>query len=548
MILVGRSQEPIGKTVRAALGVRGEPGRPDDAAKGIVWTTLVEHIDTPGWDDGWVTIVDLDRSLLATHPWSLSGGVHSTNVAATIEGARAWRLGERVVSIGRTTASGEDEAFFVVNHRMRTLGLDSLAREIVIGECLRDYTVNDARLIWWPYQDVEGRRPVQEENPLPGRVLWPFRTGLRERIIFGQSLSDRGRAWYEHLECYSSKLGTSRGIGFAFVATHNHFAFDRSSRLFNRTAPVIKLPEGATEDEHLALLGALNSSTACFWLKQNSQSKAGSGIGRGIQPEDWMDRYEFTGTTLEDYPLPGVLPLERGRALDRLAGWLAAQEPPAACAGRTPTAALLAEARSKSDDIRAQMVAIQEELDWEVYRLYGLIDEDLAYVKDDLPGLQLGERAFEIALARAVQAGEGETAWFIRHGFTPITEIPAHWPAAYRDLVQRRLELVASDPSIRLLEKPEYKRRWLQDSWEKRQESALRGWLLDRLEDRRFWFDAQGRPLPRSVAQLADDVNRDADLVSVLALWEGRPDVPVTQSLVRLLADEAVPLSGRVPV
>ena len=29
--------------------------------------------------------------------------------------------------------------------------------------------------------------------------------------------------------------------------------------------------------------------------------------------------------------------------------------------------------------------------------------------------------------------------------------------------------------------------------------------------------------------------------MSVLALWEGRPDVPVTQSLVRLLADEAVP-------
>ena len=47
--------------------------------------------------------------------------------------------------------------------------------------------------------------------------------------------------------------------------------------------------------------------------------------------------------------------------------------------------------------------------------------------------------------------------------------------------------------------------------------------------------------MPRSVAQLADEVSRDADLVSVLALWEGRPDVPVTQSLVRLLADEAVP-------
>ncbi len=92
-----------------------------------------------------------------------------------------------------------------------------------------------------------------------------------------------------------------------------------------------------------------------------------------------------------------------------------------------------------------------------------------------------------------------------------------------------------------LLENPEYKRRWAQEPWEKRQERALREWLLDHLGDKKFWFDPQGRPQPRTIAQLADEVARDADLVSVLALWEGRPDVPVTQSLTRLLADEAVP-------
>ena len=187
------------------------------------------------------------------------------------------------------------------------------------------------------------------------------------------------------------------------------------------------------------------------------------------------------------------------------------------------------------------MVAVQEELDWEIYRLYGLIDEDLTYSQGDTPGLLLGERAFEIALARAVQTGEEDTAWFARHGTTPITEIPTHWPAAYQELVQKRLRLIGDNQAIELLERPEYKRRWAQESWEKREERALREWLLDRLEDRRFWFDAQGRPLPRSVAQLSDEVSRDADLVSVLALWEGRPDVPVTQSLARLLTDEAVP-------
>ena len=63
---------PVGSTVRAVLGVRGEPGRPDDPAKGLVWTSIAEHVDEPGWNDGWVTVTDLDRTLLASHPWSLS--------------------------------------------------------------------------------------------------------------------------------------------------------------------------------------------------------------------------------------------------------------------------------------------------------------------------------------------------------------------------------------------------------------------------------------------------------------------------------------------
>ena len=187
------------------------------------------------------------------------------------------------------------------------------------------------------------------------------------------------------------------------------------------------------------------------------------------------------------------------------------------------------------------MIATQEELDWEMYSSYGLVDGDLTYTVEDLPQLNLGERAFEIALARSVADGAGVTEWFARHGSTAITEIPTHWPATYKNLVERRLKLIATDPAVRLLEKPEHKRRWAADSWEKQQLAASRDWLLNRLEDRALWFDRQGRPAPQSVAQLADRVARDADVVSVLALWEGRPDVPMTQSLTTLLADEAVP-------
>ena len=251
----------------------------------------------------------------------------------------------------------------------------------------------------------------------------------------------------------------------------------------------------------------------------------------------WEQFYEFNGQTLQEYPLPRMFPLERARLLDSLARELSAQSRRLYARMGFLLGTALASAQKESEEIRARMIAVQEELDWEVYRLYGLIDEDLTYSEDDLPGLALGERAFEIALAKS---GE-ETAWFERHGSKPITEIPAHWPTAYRELVQRRLQLIAEHPYIRLLEKPEYKRRWSQESWDKRQERALRGWLLDRLEDRRFWFDSAGGAEPKSVGQLADEVTRDADMVSVLALWEGRPDVPVSESLEKLLADEAVP-------
>ncbi|MBB1055772.1 hypothetical protein, partial [Dietzia sp. B44] len=81
----------------------------------------------------------------------------------------------------------------------------------------------------------------------------------------------------------------------------------------------------------------------------------------------------------------------------------------------------------------------QEELDWQVYHLYGFTDSDLSLREGEVPGIALGERAFEIALARRVQAGEAETAWFERHRSTPVIEVPAHLPSGYRNAVQQRL-------------------------------------------------------------------------------------------------------------
>jgi hypothetical protein len=529
VILFGRNQQPVDSTVHAVLGVRGETGQPENPAEGVVWRSIVTHGGDVDWEDEWITVTDVDRSRLAIHPWSLSGG-GAISLMDSIESKKSRPLVATASEIGIVAVIGEEDAF-----ELRP-GSTEPSVDVVEGEGVRDFTLT-ASPRFWPYENDYRVTDLARKS----HWMWPYRRLVSGYLMFGKTREQRGLEWLEYGMLAKSKLSVELSIAFASVSTHNHFALDRRGLVFKQTAPVIKLPSGATEDDHLGLVGLLNSSTACFWLKQKSYAKTGadnnSGGGNRWSPEPWFSFYDFSSTIVENFPLPSKKPLERGRLLDTIAREASTNEPQVICAGKSPSSEELHAARKASSAARARMISIQEELDWEIYRLYGLIDEDLTYSGVDLPGLALGERAFEIALARSGQ----QTAWFERHGSAPITKIPEHWPASYQEIVQRRLELIAEQPYIRILEKPEYKRRWLQDSWEERQERALRNWLLKRLQDRRFWFDAQGRPSPRSVAQLADDVTRDADMVSVLTLWERRPDVPVADSLKRLLEDEAVP-------
>ncbi|OBA59965.1 DNA methylase [Mycobacterium sp. 1100029.7] len=196
-------------------------------------------------------------------------------------------------------------------------------------------------------------------------------------------------------------------------------------------------------------------------------------------------------------------------------------------------------AKTEFHRLRRCLIYHQEELDWQYYRIYSLTDQDLTY-QGGVPDVNLGERAFEIALARQIKDGE-ETDWFERHATNPVTEVPAHLPTDYQELLRRRLEEIDSNPKIRLIERPEYKRPWATEPWEEQVESALRNWLLDQVESRLLWFDRDGRPIPQSVAQLADVLDRNADFQTALRLWAGDPNATTGSALAKLLADEAVP-------
>lgn len=415
---------------------------------------------------------------------------------------------------------------------------------MVTGDKVREYSLGELAIAHFPYAD--NLSPIHvEDDRVEYPLYWPYRACLSSSVMFnGKSKVENGLIWSEYGRLTKSKFRAQLAIVVAFVATHNHFVLDRGGKVFNRTAPVIKLPEGASEDEHLELLGVLNSSTACFWLKQNCFGKGLGGVNQESRHELFDEFFEFTGTTLKDFPLPAGSTVDRARHIDQLAQELAAVEPAALLVGSSPSAELFARGEAEWERLRGLMIAEQEELDWQVYHLYGFTDTDLSLPVGEVPGIALGERAFEIALARRVQAGEAETAWFERHRSTPVTEIPAHLPAAYHDAVQRRLDLIAEDRSLELLERPEYKRRWSSVPWADRVRSALAAWILDRLETPELWRDPNGYPQPQSVRQLAAKVETDPRLSGVaeaLELWSTKRQAGTLTTLVALLADEAVP-------
>ena len=539
VIIVGRNHAKVHDTVRAILGIQGEPGAPEDPAKGNVWTSIVEHVEQSGYEDQWISVVDLPRENLVRHPWSLSGG-GAVELLDEINSAGSCRIGDIVNRIGFFGVLGSDAAMTVPPDFPSRKHLESKCfRPLTVGDEVRDFVQLPSDQAWFPYTS-DHRLVDLATLPASARHLWPYRTELGNRATFtkGTYFSD-GRPWYEWHQL--PKDPSALTITFAEVATHNHFVLDRAGKVFNRTAPVIKLPEGATEDECLRLLGTLNSSTACFWLKQNCHNKGNGGIGGGIGDEKWEPRYQFNGTTLQDFPLSVHAPLERARRIDALSQQLAAQEPASAIEARGAIRSTIETARTEHSRIRALMIAEQEELDWEVYRNYGLIDDSLTLPFGQVPEIELGERAFEISLARRIAAGDTKTEWFTRHGSSPITGIPTHWPTEYQDLIDKRLAAINCNPFIRLLERPEYKRRWAGESWNTKLQQALKDWLLVRLEEPSLWSTPQVTPQPRSVGELAEHVEKDPAFVEALDLWAGKKDAPVAATLVKLLADEAVP-------
>ena len=574
VILFGKNQPPVSSTVRAAMGIQSEPSVPDSPTDGKVWSALISQMDQPGSLSEWMGVSDVSRTALGVHPWTLGGGGIS-ELKEQIDSGATKTLSEVVDSIGVKAIAGADDVFLADDGcQWLRFGIEPCwLRAFVIGENLRDYAIDSQLTTIFPYDEAGSFVLVRSAEP----HFWRNRALLRSGMCFGKTREERGLDWREFTMLMRDKITSGRLIAFPFVSTSNNFVLAPGDWAFKQTAPVIKPKKAGSYFDESALLALLNSSVGCFWLHRVCHNKGRPGAETAGADEPWEQRFEHDSTKMKGFPIPPQLPTQLPTALVKTSTALQAQSPAATLAswGGPESGDLrpwLASARDLATRQRRQLIAWQEELDWQIYEAFGLVpgaaESGPAAVSlpegaavDAIPpeGIELGQRAFEIVLARRMAAGETQSTWFERHGSTPITEVPRHWPAPYRELVERRLRRIADDPDIRLIEQPEYKRRWNTEPWDEQLEKTCASWLLARMEGYFFegqrvcelkdgfnpnspGFPAVAGPSLISVTQLADVAARDAAFMVVAEVYTGSPGFSVPK-LVRELVE-----SGSVPI
>lgn len=535
VILFGRNQTPASETIRTVMGIKGEPSTPDDPARGEVWTAIRSQVDAPGSTSVFVSVGDSAREAFHRHPWSIGGG-GAAELKSQLDETAKQLLGDIVESIGFGAILGEDDAYarppahFSIAH----LAI-ALHRPLVEGELVRDWMLGSRVEVLFPYTSTIELR----EDPDVLRWLWPLRGVMKARRDFGdRTYEEAGRSHVEYHQIPVEKYRTPLSIAFAFVATHNHFVLDRGGKVFKQSAPVIKLPAGATEVDHLALLGILNSSTGCFWMKQVFYPKGGDHVGNEgarIRKTLWDERYEFDGTKLKAFPVvKDDRTLQLARKLDQMGSELT-EISPARLVSLPVSEWRLEERKTRNEDLIGECIAIQEELDWLAYEAFGLVDS--VPTESAPPSIEFGQRAFEIALARQLMRGEVETAWFTRHGSQPTGSIPSHWPPGYQRVVEDRIALIEANPEIALIERPEFKRRWNLTPWNEQVQHALRAFLGRRLESSEYHAESVS-----SSSRLTALSSGDFDFHRAAQLYRGSTDFDVNALVAELAGESSVPM------
>lgn len=552
VLLFGRNRRPETELVPAIMGKRGEKSTPEEPANGQVWRSIEDSACRIGFENEFVSVADISRKTLAKHPWSLGGG-GAQQLRERIEAAAVKSLSDLHVDIGRTMHTGLDEAFYVPPHLARRFAPNTL--QLIRGEDVRDWHVKSAEFVVTPY-DRTTLEPLSEQQLESATLnfLRRNKAALSARTDFGKTLHERSLRWFEWSMFFRYRLAGGLGISFPVVATHNHFALSREPMVFNSKAPLITLSSGATENEYLALLGLLNSSTACFWMKQVFHSKGSQGINEGIRWEKWEQFFEFDATKMRLFPV--VASSERAlpyaRRLDALATqrrkqdarWVVAQT---AWSNAGELQRRLGARRAQDERDFLLMVGLQEELDWLCYELYGISNDTELLAADavepilptSLPWtLNLAAadlRSVETSAERATPQRRA-TGWFARHRWSPLNEVDGGVSVETIKRIHARQRLIERTPALTLIETANFKRRWYKPDYDAEEREALGIWLADRVES-----VVKDRGRASSLEQLVAALQGDVRVLAVCEALTGRPDFSLSQLVAEALSSDAVP-------
>ena len=175
VILIGRRRYARpDSTIRAVLGVRGEPGSRLTLPKVSSGRPSFSKSISQDSESEWVSVTDLPRDHFAKHPWSLSGG-GAADVSEILD-RQPSRLADVISDIGMTILTLEDDVYVLRRSFSReACGSLNQCTRLVIGDEVRDLEFLPGESVLMP-QELSGQRRELSESA--ARFLWTFRTGL----------------------------------------------------------------------------------------------------------------------------------------------------------------------------------------------------------------------------------------------------------------------------------------------------------------------------------------------------------------------------------
>ena len=471
------NSDGVGDEVRVTTILSGGGDLRTPPEESTLWRIIEEHHDQPNYIDARITVTDRPSSELHSWPWRF--GRTESNVSGPSRPLQEF-CGE---PIGAQFITGKDEAFVVSGDYIRRLGVPiENIRAYGTGEDVRDWQVRSKAFIIFPYDKMLRALP----EPLPKRLdfhLRPYKSVLENCVVSGSiKKKETNLEWFEFRRLARAKFAVSLNIVVPQIATHAHFVVVDHTIGFKEKAQAIVLKAEIPDDFVFTLTGVLNSSLLVEVLKRECFSKRESD-----RPE--RDTYfEFSGGKLaavgiaEAFSAPSSDPVAQMQSLSRTCskfGELLRQlemrrlfdrpnkayhdlkssltgsverdtASPAPFTSPDSLRIAYEYAQSRRDSILGKMIALQEDMDWLVYGLYGLLNEDdpAIHGQSDPESLERADRPF-----RLWEQAEGDYE-------KAATAIPTTWNADRRATWEARLIAIRDNEPVRRAEQAIYKRRW----------------------------------------------------------------------------------------